>query len=137
MCKKLKRDIGARLKRSREELGLSQRKMAKALMASRSTYAKNEEGKYFPSVRILHTLGVDRDVSMDWLICQRGGMFDHRSQLSGEVMDFLSGNGQVEELLFLMKRVPLLNHRIMEEYHQFKKDNPQLVAEALKQETDE
>lgn len=52
-------------------------------------------------------------------------------------MDFLSGNGQVEELLFLMKRVPLLNHRIMEEYHQFKKDNPQLVAEALKQETDE
>lgn len=136
MSKKLKRDIGARLIQARDALHLSQRKMAAELMISRSTYSKNELGTYFPSVGILHTLGVDKEVSMDWLICERGGMFDRRSQLNGEIMDFVSDNPGLEELLVLMKNIPLMNHKIMETFHQFKKDNPLLVEKALKEETE-
>ncbi len=133
MSKKLKRDIGTRLNQAREALHLSQRKMAADLMTSRSTYSKNELGTYFPSVGVLHTMGVDKEISMDWLICERGGMFDHRSQLNGEIIDFVSGSPELEELLYLMKNVPLMNHKIMEAFHQFKRDNPLPVEKALKE----
>ncbi|NIM13086.1 MAG: helix-turn-helix domain-containing protein [Candidatus Aminicenantes bacterium] len=129
MSKKLKKDIGARLKKIREELKLSQEKFASELCITRSTYSKNERGEYLPTVGALHALGLDRKVSLNWLICNQGDMFNRSLKCNSEVLEFLAENCEVEELLYLMKRVPLLRYSIMEHFHQFKKDNPELIRD--------
>ncbi|MCP5054281.1 MAG: helix-turn-helix transcriptional regulator [bacterium] len=131
MKKKFKRDIGKRLRQAREALGLSQTRMAADLLVSRSTYSMNEIGDYPPTAGLLHNLYKDKGVSPAWLLSGEGRMFVSRSQWNEEAMEFLSGNLEVEELLVLMKKIPLLKYKMMQEFNQFKQDNPQQVAGAL------
>ena len=120
MSKKLKREIGLRLGQIREELKLSKKEMAARLCVSPATYFRNESGKTDPAADTLFTLAADMNISLNWLIGGQGEMFNHTPEESREILEFLT----------LMKKIPLLNHAILEHFCQFKRDNPDLVREA-------
>ena len=65
---------GARLKRLREELGLSRQDMGHRLGLSLPAYYKNEGGETFPGTSTLKLLEKELDVSMDWLMFGKGPM---------------------------------------------------------------
>jgi transcriptional regulator with XRE-family HTH domain len=133
MSKRLKKDIGERLKQVREKLYLSQKQMAADLLIVRSTLSRIERGELFPGIDVLNILVEKKGVSLTWLIGGRGGMFDPSLKVSHEVLEFVAQNEDVVELLSLMLKVPGLRYSVMGHFHSFKQDNPQVVADTVKE----
>jgi len=57
----------SRLKKAREDLGLTQAETSKLLKIDRSTIAKYELGQREPNLEILVMMGLLFEVSLDWL----------------------------------------------------------------------
>jgi transcriptional regulator with XRE-family HTH domain len=133
MSKRLKKDIGERLKQVRDKLYLSQKQMAADLLIVRSTLSRIERGELFPSVDVLNILVEKKGISLTWLIGGRGGMFDPSLKVNHEVLEFVAQNEDVVELLSLMLKVPGLRYSVMGHFHSFKQDNPQVVADTVKE----
>lgn len=66
--------IGGRLIRLRQHLKYSLEEMARKLGLSKSGYYKNEGGLSFPGLETLDCLQRDYDISMDWLMFEKGPM---------------------------------------------------------------
>ncbi|UCH95726.1 MAG: helix-turn-helix transcriptional regulator [Candidatus Aminicenantes bacterium] len=62
----------------REQAGLSTREMAARMGMTHGGYSKNERGINFPGLDTLQRLSRDFDISMDWLIFNKGPMHYHR-----------------------------------------------------------
>lgn len=73
--KDLLKDIGYKLKKVRKQVNYSLPYMAARLGLVRSSFLRNETGKTCPNIMILRKLGKEFDVSLDWLICDKGQMF--------------------------------------------------------------
>lgn len=67
--------IGARLKKVREGVGYNRKQMAARMGVTPSAYSKNEHGLHFPSIASLHRLSEKNDISMDWLLFEKGVMY--------------------------------------------------------------
>jgi transcriptional regulator with XRE-family HTH domain len=125
--KRLMRELGQRLRKLRKELGFLQGEFARLLGIGKTSYAKYENGESFPRVPFLQGIGAAYDVSLDWLLLQKGAMF--RKEKGG------SGQGSPEEiweLLDHMEHIPLLRYGVLQYFHQFKHDNKDLVESSMK-----
>jgi transcriptional regulator with XRE-family HTH domain len=74
--KKIKQAVGLRLKTVREQAGCSMPEMAVRLHITPGAYSKNERGLNFPGLDTLQYLARDFDISMDWLIFEKGPMYN-------------------------------------------------------------
>lgn len=63
----------SKLKKAREETGMTQREVAAEIRLPQSTIAKYETGKLEPSIETLGKLSDFYNVSLDWLIGTKGG----------------------------------------------------------------
>lgn len=61
-----------KIRKAREETGLTQREVAKAINLPQSTIAKYETGKLEPSLETLGQLADFYGVSVDWLLGTKG-----------------------------------------------------------------
>jgi transcriptional regulator with XRE-family HTH domain len=136
MNKKTKVEIGARLRAIREKSTLSQEQFAAKLGIVRSTYSRAERGECFLSVEGMQSLAKDLNVSINWLLLGQGEMFLSKATASEEILVFGKENSEVEELLLLMKRLPLFKYFVLQNFMRFKTDNSQLVIDALKPPTE-
>ena len=66
--------VGRQMLKLRKHLNYSCGKMARKLGISNSGYYKNENGITFPRVDTLALLQREFDISMDWLIFNKGPM---------------------------------------------------------------
>jgi len=73
--KGVKHVIGQRLKKLREELNLSQGKMANLLGVSQSALSKWESGKREIPIGVLIKLKQKFNVNLNWLLSGQGDMF--------------------------------------------------------------
>jgi len=73
--KGVKHAIGQRLKKLREELNLSQGKMANLLGVSQSALSKWESGKREIPIGVLIKLKQKFNVNLNWLLSGQGDMF--------------------------------------------------------------
>lgn len=127
--KRLMRELGQRFRKLRKELGFSQGEFARILGIGKTSYAKYENGETFPRVPFLQGIGAAYDVSLDWLILQRGTMF--RKEKGG----FGQGSSEeIQELIEHMEHIPLLRYGVLQYFHQFKQDNKDLVESSMKEE---
>jgi transcriptional regulator with XRE-family HTH domain len=134
----LKQEIGQRFQQLRKHLGYSQDKMAALIGIRKVTYGKNERGLHLPDTFTLIALYNGLGVSVDWLLFNRGSMFckdqqekpEQKEKAKKKVSDDLFTR-EVEEMVDLMKRVPLLHHSVMMHYQQFKIDHKEFIKEAL------
>jgi transcriptional regulator with XRE-family HTH domain len=73
--KKITKEIGLRLQEVRQQTGLSAREMAVRLKVTTGGYTKNEGGLSIPNIDSLRHLTLDFDISMDWLLFNKGPRF--------------------------------------------------------------
>jgi transcriptional regulator with XRE-family HTH domain len=70
--KQLLHQIGVRLEKLRQSLNFSTDEMAIHLNMTRNGYNKNERGMHLPQLTTLLNLSKNFDVSMDWLLFDKG-----------------------------------------------------------------
>jgi len=68
------KDIKSRIIAIRKERNLAAPQMAAELNVGNNNYNKYERGLYFPSLKTLAILTKKFDISMDWLIYNKGAM---------------------------------------------------------------
>jgi len=123
--------FGQRLRQIRIQFNLSCPEMAQKLGIDLSTYHKNEQGIYFPSVRTLNLLHKDFDVSMDWLMFENGPLqFKEKAGInslespggkeSNLVLELESVLPDVNDFLLAMVREPLFRHKVMLQYYEYR-----------------
>lgn len=112
-----KKQVGFRILALRKESGLMQQELAQKLGIDRTTLSKIENGENAPTTIVLIKLMKLFSISVDWLLTGSG----HREHLEPY-------NKQLNELVIDMKRYPLLMHRILSFYYQFRLENPELFG---------
>ena len=141
--KDLLKDIGYKLKKIREALKYSGPKMASRFEVARSSYLRNENGETCPDIQTMRILGNSFDVSLDWLICDKGPMYYREKEQkqvekeeekteqkpSLETLDTVPE--EIRELLEHMKRIPLLRYQVLASFHKFKDKYKEMVAAAM------
>ena len=99
--KQLLLQIGDRLESLRQQLKLSKDDMAAHCGLTANGYAKNERGNTLPGVDTLSRLSKNFDISMDWLLFDRGPIhYAHKdavTQPSGPVSPGMAAENAAEE----------------------------------------
>lgn len=145
--KTLSKDVGYKLSKIREGLKCSGPNMAARFGVKRSTYLRNEKGETCPDIWTMRILGNEFDISLDWLICNKGPMYyrdKEQPQIEKEtpvekpveipaetVAPQESAPQDVQELLEHIKRIPLLRHEIMASFYRFKEEHKEMVETAM------
>jgi transcriptional regulator with XRE-family HTH domain len=125
--KTLLRNIGVKLGDIRESLKLKNFEMADLLSTYRTSYLRYESGVTSPQMITLYRLGITYDISMDWLLLDRGPMHYKEKELSSESktpsIPPIALERDVKELLENMEKSPLLRHEILLMFYKFKEDH--------------
>ena len=113
--------VGERLAKVRRQLNYSRQEMARMLGLKYSGYFKNETGETFPSVSTLSLLQKNFDISMDWLIFNKGPMvFKDKPSLEKQTFDFVSQSQELGELMKSIENDPQLKHEVLAYFYQYK-----------------
>lgn len=130
----LKEEIGGRVRKVRSRLGLSQQRMATLLDMAKISLNRIERGLNYPSALTLTRLAKQFDVSMDWLLCNRGSMLQVKEASKSE-SDEGKNSGlferDVEALVNLMRRSPLVRYSMMDHFQRFKMENQAFIDKEL------
>lgn len=125
--RKLIGDTGQRLKKIRNQFELSQKEMATHAGITIKSYYKNENNETLPSFKTMHRLQKDFNVSMDWLIFNKGPMLFKEKQ---EEIKTATVEPTVEEIspelkdmLNHMEQDPRLRHELLAYYYTYKEKN--------------
>ncbi len=127
----LRKGLGQRLVKLRNTLNISRVGMAKKLDRSRTTYFRNEDGVCFPEFSVLFELSEKFDVSIDWLLCNRGPMFYKQKESeqipppdpmeNHDCMDSLKD--EYRELITYMEKLPVLRYEILLNFRKYLEEN--------------
>lgn len=120
--------VGERLRELRSRLKKTQAEMGRILGLKRSSFGKYETMENFPSLKLLHSLATRFNVSLDYLICGRGTLFYGKDETDPGRKTV---KGELEELLDLMDRVPLVHHSILSYFQKLKLENKELIDKYL------
>ncbi|MCP5051875.1 MAG: helix-turn-helix transcriptional regulator [bacterium] len=129
--------IAGRFKKIREVFELSQEKMAKKLGVTRSTYTRYETARLIPGRLTLKKLAFRLNISMDWLLFNKGPML-YKEKIAGtkgedpktaaETSPELElAMGDAKEMLGYMVKHPLFQFEMLTHFHRFKLENKELV----------
>lgn len=118
----IKAEVGSRLRDVRLTLGYSVSRMAVLLNLNKMTYVKNENGTHFPGAVTLINLSTEYNVSIDWLLCNRGTMFYGEKDQAKKLLAS-KDEVQIDEMVNLMKNIPLAYHSMITSFLRFKVDN--------------
>jgi len=130
--KKTLRAVGERLKQLREHLDYSRQKMGALLDLTANGYGKNENGETFLSIASLRGLSKDLNVSMDWLLFNRGSMFfpeqtaEEKEPVKMEeekAPGIKDSMPDVRQLLDYMEQDSLFRHEVLVYFFKHKKEN--------------
>jgi transcriptional regulator with XRE-family HTH domain len=126
----LLKQIGRRLRGLRKQLNYSLEEMAVKLGRSKSGYFKNENGLTIPGLATMYRLQADFDISMDWLIFNKGPVHYQDKQPEPEperveedekkTEDLENISADVRELLEYMERDRLLAHEVLVYFYKYK-----------------
>lgn len=130
-------NMGKRLKQVREILKITQRRMAEVLRVRESTYKKNEKGLHRINMNTLDQLHDELGVSAEWLLFETGPIYwnnirakeDENRQAALLERDLFKE--EVEEMVEILKQVPIIRHSVMGHYQDCKMRYKDLIAECL------
>jgi transcriptional regulator with XRE-family HTH domain len=107
-------NIGARLRRLRNQHNYTRPEMAAELGIHRTAYYKNETGETFPGSNTLYRLQKHFNISIDWLLFNKGPMhFKDKLQPAEKTPGLAEQVPEVREMLDVMARDPQLKHEIL------------------------
>ena len=129
---KLLKEIGRRLRGLRKQLNYSLEEMAGKMGRSKSGYFKNENGITIPGLSTMYRLQADFDISMDWLIFNKGPVHyqdkhpepgpepERIEEDEKKAEDLENISADVRELLAYMERDRLLAHEVLVFFYKYK-----------------
>jgi transcriptional regulator with XRE-family HTH domain len=127
----LKKEIGKRLREVRKDLGFTQDQMVDYFDCGRANYSRIEKGEVFPNPTMLEVLNLRFNVSLHWLVCNKGEM----KQAQPEITQPEAGNpgegvpsGEVRELVFFVENVPMIKHAVLGFFLEYMEENKKLIA---------
>ena len=127
----LKKDVGARMRKIRKALGYTQNKIVSFFDIGRANYSRIEKGEIFPGAAILNTLRSEFNVSLDWLLTNKGDMFLQSAESANkERLNFLNlgdYTGEVKELLVYMEKVPMVKHAVLGFFIEYRAKNKSII----------
>ena len=132
--KEIRKAVGLRLKKVRKALFLTQERFVAFFDTGRTNYTRNERGDTFPNCLVLYKLATDFDISLDWLIGEKGPMYykEKTKKESREKMAGTPAEREQQEFLACMDEIPEMRQRVMGFFRRFRKENERLVKSALK-----
>jgi len=133
MKRKLKEEIGARLRVLRDTLGMTQADMVKYLDVCRANYSRIEQGKVGPNPQIMHILKTNFNISLNWLVTGEGEMRPQKRKKPGRDIDFSKNGEELKDLLKLMKKIPMVKHAILGYYLEYKFKNIEIIRDLLQE----
>ncbi len=118
----------ARMKRVRQKTGLSQKEMASELHIKHHCYAKYEQGLNLPSYKVLHRITQKYDVTLDWLVFNRGpenystsrNTAAEKERLQKQVKEQQQAIGDLDELIAFMDENPMFKHKVLGYFYRYK-----------------
>ena len=136
--KTLVKDVANKLRKIREPLGYSHREMGELLSAQRSSYTRYENGETFPKEVALYRLGEKFDISLDWLILDRGPKYYKEKEAIKEQKEpeppanVKTLADDVLELVEVMEQVPILRYKVLLYFHELKKEHKEMIESSGK-----
>lgn len=131
MKKKLKQDIGMKLRKFRKSLRFTQAEMVSNFDVGRANYSRIEKGEVFPNVTILHTLKTKFNLSLNWLIGDEHETSDDQmhwdQQPYKRPFDFSEDKKEIEELLYHMGKIPMIRHAVLGFFMEYKMKNNAVI----------
>ena len=136
-------EIGYKLRKVREAFKLKYSELAVNIGSGKASYTRYEQGKTPPKLITLYELSEKYNVSLDWLIRNKGEMFYKEKEEIEPVKEIIevpvppseptlnSLPVDIRELLDYMERIPLLRYEILTYFLKFKDKNKDLVANAF------
>ncbi len=97
---------------------MTQVEMVEFLDMGRPNYSRIEKGEIFPNLSTLKTLQEKFGLNPNWIITNMGEMFLQGNK--GERFDFGKYEGEVEDLLVHMGKVPALKHAVLAHFYEYK-----------------
>jgi transcriptional regulator with XRE-family HTH domain len=145
--KTLVKDVASKLRKIREPLGYNHREMGELLSAQRSSYTRYEKGETFPREVALYRLGEKFDISLDWLILDRGPMYykekeaikEEKKEEKKDTEPPAPGKtlpDDVLELVEVMEQVPILRYKVLLYFHELKKEHKEMIESPGKDKTE-
>lgn len=133
--KKFLKQIGEKLQGIRKSVFLKNTEMADRIGIDRTTYHKYEQGVNSPHITFLYRLGQAFDISMDWLILDRGPIhYQEKAIPAPETVPPIAREKDVKELLDYMERIPLFRHEVLVMLYKFKDQYKGMGASTSKDE---
>jgi transcriptional regulator with XRE-family HTH domain len=139
--------MGNRLEKIRRHFNYDRAQISKIMGISINTYSRNMMGRQLPILKSIMALHNRLGVSMEWFLFERGPMLwkEVEEKLQAEekpqvvekpreikLEDLLSPG--LNEMVELMKKIPLLNHSIMLHFQELKIKHKDFIREALENE---
>jgi transcriptional regulator with XRE-family HTH domain len=129
---KLIAGYGKKLLHLRKYFAFTQEKMSAIMNITLSSYKKNELGKHLMSTSSLIALHNRLGISLEWFLFDRG-------EMSWKPTETVSPEKQVsdpftmesDEMISLMKEIPLIHHGIMLHFQELKLKHKELIQEYL------
>ncbi len=112
-------NIGARMRIIRKQLGHSGPEMASVLSIDRTAYYKNESGRNFPGTLTLYRLQKNFDISMDWLIFNKGPMIFKNKKQEEKKPGLLEQTPEVKKLLEAMEQDSQLKFEMLSQFYKY------------------
>jgi len=129
---RLIRSVGRRILTLRKQFDFSTAEFARRLGLSRSGYFKNENGVTFPRMSTLHFLQGEFDISMDWLIFNKGPVHYSARQPkpvdNRRTIDLDEVSPDLGELLEYMAKDRLLKHEVLSYFYKYKEKKEARVS---------
>lgn len=121
-------DVGKRLKDLRRQLDISQKDFAAQLDISSSYLSEIESGKTKPGYNFLRLIAKTFRINPSWILLEEGDIFlDNEDGPNISEKDFGDATDRVKELLYYMKKSPLVQSTVLGFFIKFLYDNEDII----------
>jgi transcriptional regulator with XRE-family HTH domain len=125
---------GKKLLQLRKHFDYTQEKMAATMKITLSSYKKNELGQHLMSTPGLMALHHRLGISLEWFLFNRGEMFwKTKETVSVEKQVLDPFTLELNEMISLMKGIPIIHHRVMLYFQELKLEHKDLIREYLRE----
>ena len=131
MKQQLREEVGKRLRQFRIKKSLTQSELCSHFGMGHANYSRIERGQVFPGLSILVTLREKFNVSLDWLLCNKGEMFLADEASKDEFINLGDYQTDVVDLLYHMEHVPMIKHAILSYFLEYKTDHENIIRKVL------
>ena len=129
MRQELKKKIGIKMRGLRKRRGLTQTEMVSHFDICRANYSRIERGEIFPNESILYTLIKKFKISLNWFIADEGQMMLTKKKN----MDFAECGEEIDDLLYHIKKIPMVKHAVLAFFLEYKQKNSQLIKKLVEE----